>query len=129
MRRICRTRVKSPAVYEELETGIPHALTPARTNLTDPIDQAAIQILTYLIAHRDARDTIEGIEKWWVRQSNEYGSGDIAEAVHRLEGWGLVRAWKAASAKPVYGRASADVRPLQERIRRLEAAGRGPGDE
>jgi hypothetical protein len=86
----------------------------------DLVRKAEIEILRYLIAHEDARDTIEGIEKWWVSQSTEYGTADIATALRRLEERDLIRVWKLASAKPVYGRGSADSRRLEQYIRSLE---------
>jgi hypothetical protein len=88
--------------------------------LDDPVRKAEIEILRYLIAHEDARDTLEGIAKWWVDQSNEYTSAEIDEALHRLEHHELVRVWKSTSAKPVFGRATADSRLLEDYIHSLE---------
>jgi hypothetical protein len=66
--------------------------------------QAELDILRYLIAHLDARDTIEGIEKWWLPQERRYGLADIAAALTQLEDNHLVRVWTSTSARPVYGR-------------------------
>jgi hypothetical protein len=87
--------------------------------LIDPVQQAEAAILRYLVAHQDARDTIEGIEKWWLPQSREYGLADVVAALEILEGRRLVQVWKSASAKPVYGRGPADGRSLSEYLRSL----------
>jgi hypothetical protein len=78
------------------------------TILKDPVRKAETDILRYLIAHQDARDTIEGIEKWWLPQSREYGIADIAAALVLLENRGLISIWKSVSARPVYGLRSGD---------------------
>lgn len=81
--------------------------------------QAEVAILRYLIANQDARDTIEGIEKWWLPQVRPYGIGDVLEALRELESHNLIRVWKSASSKPVYGRGGPDPHPLEEYIRKL----------
>ena len=88
--------------------------------LTDVVSEAEQAILRYLIAHRDARDTIEGIERWWLPESKEYGIRVVAQALERLESRGLIRVWKSASAKPVYGLRSYRAETLPEHLRGLE---------
>jgi hypothetical protein len=88
--------------------------------LIDPVQEAAAAILQYLIAHQDARDTVEGIEKWWLPQSRQYGIGDVAAALAILENRNLIRVWKSAAAKPVYGRGSADSHYLDDYLRSIE---------
>jgi len=88
--------------------------------LTNAVHEAEKAILRYLIAHRDARDTIEGIERWWLPRSKEYGITAVAEALQRLKGRDLIRVWKSASAKPVYGLRSYDLESLREHLRGLE---------
>jgi hypothetical protein len=88
---------------------------PIGTILKDPVLNAETDILRYLIAHQGARDTIEGIEKWWLPQSREYGIADIAAALFRLEDRGLISIWKSVSAHPVYGlRAGAEEHSLDD---------------
>ncbi len=82
--------------------------------------QAEIEIVRYLITHLDARDTIEGIEKWWLPRSKEYGTDAVAAALRRLESHGLIGVWKSTSAKPVYGLRSADSHLLQIYLGSLE---------
>ena len=77
-------------------------------------------IVRYLIAHQDARDTMEGIEKWWLPQSKNYGLDAVANALQRLESQNLICVWKSASAKPVYGLRAADIGLLTEYLRSLE---------
>ena len=87
--------------------------------MTELVRKAEIEILRYLIAHEDARDTIEGIEKWWLPPA-EYGVGDVALALRDLEQQRLIRVWNVPPATPVYGRALVDSRVLEDYIRELE---------
>jgi hypothetical protein len=82
----------------------------------DPVRTAEIDILRYLIAHQDARDTLAGIETWWLPASKPYGVADIAAALRHLEARQLVRVWKPAFGEPVYGRYSADPGPIEKDI-------------
>lgn len=88
--------------------------------LTDSIRRAEAEILKYLLANQDARDTAEGVEKWWLPQSRRYGMADIAAALHNLEKRELVRVWQSASVQPIYGRGPADQAMLEEYLRSLE---------
>jgi hypothetical protein len=88
--------------------------------LTHAVCEAEKAILRYLITHRDARDSIEGIERWWLPQSKEYGTGVVAQALDRLESLGLIMVWKSVSAKPVYGLRSYPVENLPGHLRGLE---------
>jgi hypothetical protein len=85
----------------------------------DPVRTAEIEILRYLIAHQDARDTLTGIENWWLPASRQYGVADIAAALRHLEDRQLIRVWKPAFGEPVYGRYSPDPAPVEEYMRRL----------
>ncbi len=87
--------------------------------MTDSVRQAEIEILRYIIAHQDARDTLEGIEKWWLPKSRQYAVSDIAAALLRLENRDLVRVWRSASAKALYGR-SDDLQALDDYLRSIE---------
>ena len=91
--------------------------------LTDTVQQAEVAILRYLLANLEARDTIEGIEKWWLPQSREYGLGDVAAALKILEERSLIRAWKPAFGKPVYGRGDVDAQRLKDYLGSLEQTG------
>ena len=53
---------------------------------------AARQILNYLIEHPDAKDTMEGILRWWLSKgSGEWKIEDVQEALEFL----LSRGWIA----------------------------------
>ena len=70
--------------------------------MKDPVSNAERDILRYLLAHREARDTIEGIELWWLPQSRDYGIAEISAALLRLEHRGMISIWKSVSAQPLY---------------------------
>jgi len=72
------------------------------------------------MAHQDARDTMEGIEKWWLPQSPRYGVSDIAAALRDLEKRDLIRVWQSASAQPIYGRGPVDRAVFEAYLRSLE---------
>jgi hypothetical protein len=38
---------------------------------SDDVHRAAISILSYLRAHPDAKDSVEGIARWWVHADRE----------------------------------------------------------
>jgi hypothetical protein len=89
--------------------------------ILDLVSTAERDILRYLLAHRDARDTIAGIEQWWLPQSKEYGVAEISAALLHLERRGLVTIWKSVSAQPLYSLPSGDLtRALEEYLRPLE---------
>jgi hypothetical protein len=88
--------------------------------LTDSIQRAEREILKYLLANQNARDTLEGIEKWWLPPSPGYGMADIAAALLHLEQPDLIRVWQSASAQPIYGRDSSDNGSIVEYLRTLE---------
>jgi hypothetical protein len=88
--------------------------------LRDSVRLAEVEILKYLLAHQDARDTAEGIEKWWLPQSQPYGRADIDAALRDLEKLDLVRVWQPASALPIFGQGAAAREALESYLRILE---------
>lgn len=49
------------------------------------------EILSYLVEHPDARDTIDGIIKWWLlRQKIVHQSAKVKEAIEKLFDKGLI---------------------------------------
>jgi hypothetical protein len=89
--------------------------------ILDLVSTAERDILRYLLSHKDARDTIAGIEQWWLPQSREYGVAEISAALLRLERRGLIAIWKSVSAQPLYSLPSGGLtRPLEEYLRTLE---------
>ena len=60
-------------------------------------------ILRHLIENPDAKDTIEGILKWWLADGHLWKRGEVQEALDfmALKGWLTKR--KTAPTKEVYG--------------------------
>jgi hypothetical protein len=90
--------------------------------LTDAARPAEADILTYLLAHQDARDTIEGIEMWWLPRERPYGRAEIEAALRNLEALELIRVWQSASSLPIFGQGP-DRGALQTRLERLGSGG------
>ena len=84
------------------------------------MQRAEADILRYLLAHQDARDTVEGIEKWWLPQGQPYRRSDIETALRALEELELIRVWQSASAEPIFGQGAAGRAALEERLHSLE---------
>jgi hypothetical protein len=99
---------------------MPFARSPLGGSLRDSVRRAEIEIMRYLLAHQDARDTAEGIEKWWLPQSERFGIADVAAALHDLEERYLIRVWQSASAKPIYGWGALDRGVFEEYLLSLE---------
>src|SRR5579884_2329145 len=76
-RRALSKRTFPELAHLSLQDGAPRAL-PHTGPLMVPVSHAQADILRYLIAHLDARDTIEGIEKWWLPPDRQYGVADIS---------------------------------------------------
>jgi hypothetical protein len=92
----------------------------AEFELMDPVRNAERDILRYLIAHRDARDTVEGIEKWWLPPSKTYATADVGAALRNLEEANLIKVWNTAFAPALYGRAQTDSEALERYLSTLE---------
>lgn len=94
-----------------------------QTRFMDSVAQAQADILRYLIAHIDARDTTAGIEKWWLPPNRNYGLADISAALLELEHRRLIAVWTPASSEAVYGRAPGNPALLASELRALERSG------
>ena len=84
------------------------------------MQRAEADILRYLLAHQDARDTVEGIEKWWLPQDQPYRRRDIETALCNLEERDLIRVWQSASAEPIFGQGTGGRTAIEERLHSLE---------
>ncbi len=65
---------------------------------------AAREILSYLVEHPDAKDTVEGIMKWWLSKGDtERDKGEVQEVIDFLvaKGWLVMR--EIADSKKIYG--------------------------
>jgi hypothetical protein len=88
--------------------------------LIDAVRRAEVDILKYLLAHQEARDTVEGIEKWWLPEGQPYRRVDIETALLDLARLDLIRIWQSTSAQPIFGQGAADRRSLEQRLHSLE---------
>ena len=60
-------------------------------------DDVTIEILRYVITHPSAKDTINGIEKWWLSKNlGGEGKRKIAESLNLL----VVKGWLVARCSP-----------------------------
>lgn len=61
------------------------------------------QILLYLLAHPEAKDTVDGIRTWWISKSEDMTSELVASAIDELvrKGWLIER--EGVSSPKVYG--------------------------
>lgn len=59
-----------------------------------PRDELIVEVLRYVVAHPRAKDTISGIEKWWLSKSiSREGKRKIEESLNLLvaKGWLIAR--------------------------------------
>ncbi len=60
-------------------------------------DEFAVKILSYLVAHPLAKDSISGIEKWWLAgKTRNEGRQKIEEALNLL----VLRGWLIGRSSP-----------------------------
>jgi hypothetical protein len=78
--------------------------------------RAEVDILSYLLAHQEARDTIEGIEHWWLPPDQPYRRADIEAALADLASRGLIQIWQSASAQPIFGQSATDRQALERHL-------------
>lgn len=86
-------------------------------------------VLTYLVAHPEAKDSLEGIVQWWLPgASARWRRDQVAAALEELvaRGW-LVAAWQARGT-PVYGLSAPRLEEITAFLERTPAAtARGGG--
>ena len=61
------------------------------------------EILRYLVEHPDAKDTIEGILKWWLPDGHRWGSVDVQKALDLLTSKGWLTKRETIPSKEIYG--------------------------
>jgi hypothetical protein len=67
-------------------------------------DVVAWLILGYLLSHPDAKDTVDGVEKWWL-QGMEFSldARSVQGSLERLVRWGWLVSSDRQGAGVVYG--------------------------
>ena len=64
------------------------------SNDTEDLSEFVEEILRYVVAHPGAKDTVNGIQNWWLpRRISEEGKGKIAKSLKLLvaKGWLIAR--------------------------------------
>ena len=67
------------------------------TQQATPHDELTRGILRYLVAHPRAKDTIDGIEKWWLPKST---SPEKKRRIEETLNWLAVKGWLIARSSP-----------------------------
>jgi hypothetical protein len=70
----------------------------------ESVEQVIREILQYLVEHPDAKDTPEGIYKWWLpKGQSERGRDEVQKALDLLTSKGWLTKRGAVPAKEFYG--------------------------
>ena len=81
----------------------------------EDIELVTREILHYLIEHPDAKDTIEGIRRWWKPEGRrEWRSNEVQITLERLlsKNWLIVR--ELSPTQKVYGVNKKHIQEIQE---------------
>ena len=62
-----------------------------------PRDELIVGILRYLVVHPRAKDTIDGIEKWWLPKST---SREKRRRIEETLNWLAAKGWLIARSSP-----------------------------
>ena len=74
----------------------------AHTRLNAHLETAR-EILRYFIRHPDAKDTLEGIARWWFGNNRfEKNTSEVAESLHLLMARGFVIERHGQAIRPYY---------------------------
>jgi hypothetical protein len=66
-------------------------------------EQVIREILQYLIEHPDAKDTAEGVLKWWLADGHRWGRKEVQAALDLLTSKGWLTKRGKVPAKEFYG--------------------------
>jgi hypothetical protein len=87
-------------------------------NLDLPITntpQVGYQILTYLVEHPEAQDTLEGIIEWWLlERAIKFETARVREALSELGSRGLILEKKGPDSQTHYRINQARYKKIQE---------------
>lgn len=76
----------------------------------DDIQRIAKEISEYLTVHPDAKDSVEGITKWWLaRQHFEDSVSKVQQALDYLESQNLIKKNIIADGRSTYSKPLGDV--------------------
>lgn len=62
-----------------------------------PRDELIVEVLRYVVAHPRAKDTIDGIEKWWLPKST---SREKKRRTEETLNWLVTKGWLIARSSP-----------------------------
>jgi hypothetical protein len=80
-----------------------------------PANDVTIDILRYLVAHPSAKDTINGIEKWWLSKSiGREGKRQITESLNLLVTKGWLVARRSLQSETVYSLNESGLSEIKE---------------
>ena len=66
-------------------------------------DDLITELLRYVVAHPNAKDTLDGIEKWWLPQSTKReGKRRLEEALNLLAAKGWLNARSSPQSETIY---------------------------
>jgi len=72
-------------------------------NQAESVEQVIREILQYLVEHPDAKDTMEGILKWWLPVGCGKGHERVQKALDFLTSKGWLTERKTTRLKKIYG--------------------------
>jgi Fe2+ or Zn2+ uptake regulation protein len=61
------------------------------------------EVLQYLVEHPDAKDTAEGILKWWLSDGHRWGRSEVQAALDLLTSKGWLTKRQTIPSKEIYG--------------------------
>ena len=65
--------------------------------------RVAVQILEYLVAHPDAKDTLDGVRHWWLAGGDTVTVDDVRAATADLLARGFIGSWEGSAGLPIFG--------------------------
>ncbi|HME37154.1 MAG TPA: hypothetical protein VKF84_18125 [Candidatus Sulfotelmatobacter sp.] len=65
--------------------------------------RVAAAILAYLVEHREAKDSLEGIRQWWIDEPDKCSDEDLHQAVQTLVEYHLLCVWEPSPGSFIFG--------------------------